>query len=299
MARWTWISVLALLACKPTPPNGAIICSAKGECPDDYFCASNNTCWANGSMPDFAVGDDLGGADLAASDLANDCGCTDSCANGAVTHFACVNGSCQMNGGGNCGLYATCASSTACSTTCAGDGDCIATAWCDLSSHACKAKSPLGGPCSSEPAGDHECQSPNVCSWVADGKSGMCVPTRCTGCAAAENYNPTTIGCITYLNYGIDPRGVCPYHDECHKAFCSGQAMCDFGQDQRGNYRACGAVTCTNDAKNVGTVTGYICTDTMGCQPAQTEVCSPYGPFCFPCAGSNQGCDPTQPHGGC
>ena len=48
-------------------------------------------------------------------------GCPDGCSNGNLTHYACVNKSCQMNGSGNCGLYAACATSSTCATSCTGD----------------------------------------------------------------------------------------------------------------------------------------------------------------------------------
>ena len=100
-------------------------------------------------------------------------GCSDGCNAGAITHYACVNKSCQMNGSGNCGLYAACASSTTCATTCLGDNGCVATAWCGGSS--CKAKVALGQACSAETTGDHECASPNVCSWGPSATAGFCV----------------------------------------------------------------------------------------------------------------------------
>jgi hypothetical protein len=48
---------LALLAAvasctySPNPESGALFCGASGECPKGYGCASDGTCWKNGTSP--------------------------------------------------------------------------------------------------------------------------------------------------------------------------------------------------------------------------------------------------------
>ncbi len=33
----------------PDPPNGGLVCSAKGECPEGYSCRTDNKCWKPGA----------------------------------------------------------------------------------------------------------------------------------------------------------------------------------------------------------------------------------------------------------
>jgi hypothetical protein len=228
------------------------------------------------------------------------CGsCPDSCANGALTHYACVGKTCAMNGGGNCGLYTTCASSKLCATSCVGDNGCVATAFCGAG--VCKPKVGLGGVCSAETTGDHECASPYVCSWGPDGKSGYCVQTRCTGCVAAY----TSGQCTAYINWGIDPRNACQGYTPtaCHQNYCRGTyyqdidpPSCDVGQDAEANWRPCGSVTCTNTAGGTGTLTGMLCSAT-GCAAGQTTTCSSAYRGCYAC--NNFGCDLTKYNQNC
>jgi hypothetical protein len=54
-------SLTAAAGCyRPAPPNGALLCSLDGQCPDGYHCASDSTCWRTGSGPDVDGGDDTG-----------------------------------------------------------------------------------------------------------------------------------------------------------------------------------------------------------------------------------------------
>jgi hypothetical protein len=56
MRTTLWLaSVLALLATgcfSPTYHNGNLNCTASDECPENYHCAEDRTCWQNGSDPD-------------------------------------------------------------------------------------------------------------------------------------------------------------------------------------------------------------------------------------------------------
>ncbi|HEX4460424.1 MAG TPA: hypothetical protein VIA18_20745, partial [Polyangia bacterium] len=226
-------------------------------------------------------------------------GCADGCSNGALTHYACVDKSCQVNGSGNCGLYATCATSNACASSCTGDNACVATAWCGSS--VCKVKAPLGGACSAEGTGDHECASPYVCSWNPTGTGGFCVTTRCTGCAAARSDG----SCYGYIAYGYDPRSYCDNYTitACHQNYCAGQSGdpmdlnppgCDYGLDSIGeNFRPCGAVTCTNNAQGTGVLTGSLCQFTNQCETGQTNTCTDGNRECYPCNAAKNNCDLT------
>lgn len=202
-------------------------------------------------------------------------GCPDSCMNGGtLTHYSCVGKACQpQNPPTNCGLYSTCASANACNTSCVGDTDCLANAFCDPASHACKPKSGLGGSCSAEGTGDHECTPPYVCAWRADGNGAACAASHCSGCFGISSVDWKS--CI-WMAYGKDPRGYCPYRDVCHANFCDGAGNCDSGYDsyQLGaDYRPCGAATCTvtDPAAPASTVTGTLCTPN-GCQTGQTQM---------------------------
>lgn len=183
--------------------------------------------------------------------------------------------------------------------TCSGDNGCVATAWCGANT--CKSKVALGGACSAEPAGDHECASPYVCSWNAKGNGGFCVTTRCTGCAAAYS----TGNCGDFIAYGYDPRGACQGYSatSCHQNYCAGQSgdplnpnppSCDLGLDQVGaNWRTCGAVTCTNNAAGAGVRTGTLCQPSNTCQSGKTDTpCGDVsGRICFPCNAAHNDCD--------
>lgn len=217
-------------------------------------------------------------------------GCPDGCSNGTLTHYACVNKTCQMNGSGNCGLYASCASSTTCAVDCTGDNGCVATAWCGGGK--CKPKVALGGACSGEVSGDHECASPYVCSWAHDGVAAYCTSVRCTACEAAT----TAGGCGDVIDYAKDPRNYCTYQDICHQGFCSSLSgtLCDYGGDEHLSYRPCGSVTCTNNSAGIGVLTGSICTPNSSCQAGQTELCTGYK-TCWPCNAARTGCDYNAP----
>jgi len=220
------------------------------------------------------------------------CGsCADSCSGaGVVTKYACTGKTCQANGAGNCGLYATCGSGGAtCPTTCAGDGECQSNAFCDAARH-CVQKVGKGGPCTAETAGDHECQAPYVCSWNNTGTSGYCVPAKCSGCLAVD----TSGNCSSFIAYGYDPRHKCAYVDSCHRSSCGGpygwgnvgsREGCDYGFDENGTGRPCGTNTCSN-----GILSGQLChkvnpDDDSTCTAGVTDSCGGRYLSC-PCNGT-------------
>jgi hypothetical protein len=52
-SRWVWVAGLFLAGCySPSYHDGDLQCTPSGQCPKDYHCAANNTCWHNGRDPD-------------------------------------------------------------------------------------------------------------------------------------------------------------------------------------------------------------------------------------------------------
>jgi hypothetical protein len=76
--RLVLIAALAAAGCfAPEYSSGGLLCDTNGgHCPSGYHCASDRTCWRDGSDPDLAEGltpdlaTDAGLADLARPDLA-------------------------------------------------------------------------------------------------------------------------------------------------------------------------------------------------------------------------------------
>ena len=48
-----WLLAVALFsACGIVPDSGTLICNPNGKaCPDNYYCAADNTCWKTGETP--------------------------------------------------------------------------------------------------------------------------------------------------------------------------------------------------------------------------------------------------------
>jgi hypothetical protein len=257
--------------CRPGDSDAKQCGKLGGDCFDCTANAASATCTAGQCSGCDQTSCTNEGRTCGTSSCGVNCGtCEDSCVNGAITHYACANKSCQQNGGDNCGLYAACKDGHNCKIDanggCSGDGDCVASAWCSM---VCKPKVGIGQPCSAEDSGDHECQSPYVCTWDSTGKAGLCVSVRCTGCRAGDGSG----GCTNPIAYLQDPRDACVYTDECHQGFCSGFGGCDSGFDTFSVGRPCGAgATCTPQSATAGILTGSICTS-MGCKPGQSVYC--------------------------
>ena len=281
-------------ACMPGASDATACGAAGNACFDCTQNSATATCSAGSCSGCDATSCTTEGRTCGTSSCGFNCGgCPDGCSNGTLTHYACVNKSCQMNGSGNCGLYSACASSTTCATSCTGDNGCVATAWCGGS--ACKPKVALGAACSAEASGDHECASPNVCSWANDGAKAYCTSTRCTACWAAT----TSGACGSVMNFGIDPRNYCSFTDSCHNGNCSGLdpgTLCDYGGDVHLVFRECGAVSCTNSSGGWGVLTGSICPGGSGtCKAGSTETCSDGNQTCWPCNSAGTDCNYAAP----
>ena len=50
------LAVLCAGCFSPKYHNGNLQCAASGQCPENYHCAVDNTCWRNGSDPDASAG---------------------------------------------------------------------------------------------------------------------------------------------------------------------------------------------------------------------------------------------------
>jgi hypothetical protein len=48
----------------PNIGNGQLKCSSDGKCPDGFHCATNKTCWKNGSDPNPSPMPDMAGGDM-------------------------------------------------------------------------------------------------------------------------------------------------------------------------------------------------------------------------------------------
>lgn len=275
--------------CKPGDSNARECGTGGNDCFDCTLNSASATCNAGTCSGCDATSCTADGRTCGTSSCGFNCGgCPDSCTGaGVVTKYACVNKSCQQNGGGNCGLYAACTSSTTCAASCVGDTDCIASAWCDLVNHICRPKSALGGGCSAEATGDHECASPLVCAWKPDGISGFCVVSRCTQCAAA-----TVVGdCSGFMNRFVDKRGYCPTGDVCKRGCYGGRNQCDDGTDS-GARRSCSSgYSCVRPNPGYHYLTGYWC-DGNTCNYHGMAYCSggPSVGYCSDCNATNTEC---------
>jgi hypothetical protein len=290
--------------CMPGATDAKACGAAGNACFDCTQNSATATCSAGSCSGCDATSCTTDGRTCGTSSCGFNCGgCADGCVNGAITHYACTNKSCQMNGSGNCGLYAACATSSTCATTCAGDNGCVATAWCGSS--ACKPKVALGSACSKETTGDHECASPNVCSWAPNGTSGICTSTRCSACLAADAAG----GCTSLIVYGSDPRGACAGYTatSCHQNFCAGNSygvavlgvadFCDYGWDGDWVPRDCagGTYSCANSSGGFGVVTGPgFCNNPRTCSSGTTNCADQIkNQTCYPCNAAHTACDET------
>lgn len=55
-SRHGWVAGLLLAGCySPSYHDGDLKCAPSGQCPKEYYCAADNTCWHNGHYPDASV----------------------------------------------------------------------------------------------------------------------------------------------------------------------------------------------------------------------------------------------------
>jgi hypothetical protein len=224
----------------------------KGDCSSNPPCGHTGECNGNGACAFVAGGTVCAGASCSSNvaQLADLC-------NGSGT---CVDG-----GTDNCAPY-TCGS-TACKTTCAGNGDCQAPLICAA-----------GGLCR-EPKGS-DCSSGSECA------TGNCVDGRC--CSSASCPNCQDCGLAASLGDCADvPNGT------ADSPGCTGANVCDGG----GNCAAPLGSACT-----MGTqcLSGFCAPDNVCCDTACTSPCQACvaaktpSPTNGTCANIDNGTDPDE-----
>jgi len=198
---------------------------------------------------------------------------------GAVTCAAGETSTPKCDGAGmcatsktSCGLFAC--DTAACKTTCAADGDCATTAWCDGTS--CVAKKSNGDIATDKRA----CTS----GFLAD---GVCCSAACDGVCEACDLEGTKGACAPVL--GAARHGTCPTGtDVCANATCDGidRTAC---KKFPGAEKECRTSTCV---ENIETLSARC--DGMGaCSAVMTKPCGEYvcdGNRCRTTCRSNPDC---------
>lgn len=218
-----------------------------GECPDDgaSSCGRDGTCDGIGACQKYANGTACG---------------TTTCSAGTQAGYACDGaGTCKQAQTTACTPYLC--NSTACGMSCAMDTDCVASAFCDVTSH-CVSDLKVGDAC----ARDSQCTS----GHCAD---GVCCDQACSGacqaCSATKKGTGTN-GTCGNVAANTDPDDDCSPDSpaSCGKnGNCDGQGACKLYQ----LGTACGAAQCSG-----ATLTGLQCNGLGKCVPGQTSQCDPY-----------------------
>src|SRR5579871_3465562 len=229
--RFSFFAIAAVAGCySPAIPNGQQQCDSARQCASGYFCAGDNHCYKNGTMPAL----DMAMADLSVctdnlckaenklcdpdSKQCVDCLKDGDCPSGKVcSQKACVAGCNDMHGCPDGGGICTNGMCVACKQ----DGDCKDANHprCDLNSGLCVACLPTNDNC---PAGQY-CDTQN---------GNQCLP----GCKTDNECLPTSDG-------------------GNQKMACCGHACVDVNSDN-GNCGMCGTA-CGNQTCCAGT-----CSDT-------------------------------------
>jgi hypothetical protein len=175
--------------------------------------------------------------------------------------FCSGSGTCATPTPGNCGAY-VCASTTACKTSCAADGDCVPGDYCTAASNGtCVAQKPLGATCGTS----HECAGGNSCV------DGVCCSTSACGTCQACNLNGN--GTCANVTGGVtDPHSRCTVGaNVCgNTGACDGSGACA----QAASSVGCAAASC-NATTNVFSP-AVSCTGGGTCATPTTRSCAPY-----------------------
>jgi len=219
-----------------------------GDCADDgqASCGHNGSCDGNGACANYVDG--------------SSCGST-TCSMGQQSGHSCDGfGHCNPSNTTSCSPY-TC-SGSACVSSCADDGNCIASAYCQSSTQTCQPDQGNGSSCTAA----SQCTSGNCvdgfcCNTVCDG--------TCDACSAGKKGSGAD-GVCGAIVAGADPDGECADDGSttCKKdGFCDGKHGCELYPPGR----QCGATTCA-----AGTQTGHACNGLGTCNPSTTSPCAPF-----------------------
>jgi hypothetical protein len=289
-----------------TPSCGAILCdgtstTCPSACSRDSDCASGFWCSGTSCIAVEGIGQPCARGTQCASGF---------CAGGTCCNVACT-GNCQSCSTGTCTTdqkgtqvgacapYLCDGSNPGCPSSCAGNGDCVATSYCNATSQ-CNGKQPAGAPCGTP----SECTS-NFCV------AGICCNSACAGVCdscASGSCQPAAAGtpssCAPYVCNGVNAS--CPM--ACaNDGNCATGDYCDAGgacQSQKASGQSCGSGhECTSGFCADGVCCNApcggpcdVCTLALGatadgvCTPA--PVGSAGAPSCAPflCDGTNATC---------
>jgi hypothetical protein len=160
----------------------------------------------------------------------------------------------------SCGLYACNAAMTACRTTCAGDADCAASAYCNGST--CTAKKNKGAGC----AGDNQC----ISGFCVD---GVCCDAACVGSCRACTMNKTGVanGTCSPIQAGMDPDNECA---TTAASTCGTDGACDGMGACR--FHAAGTECVAQSCTGVTQTNADTCNGSGTCVDNGTTNCTPY-----------------------
>jgi MYXO-CTERM domain-containing protein len=234
-----------------------------GECPDDgpSSCARNGVCEAAGLCQKYTSG--------------TACGST-ACSMGMQAGYACDGaGTCKQNQSTSCDPYVC--SGAACGDTCVSDADCIASAFCDSTSH-CAADQANGAACSK----NSQCKNGNCVDGVCCDQP---CAELCQACSAAKKGSGSD-GVCGNVKAESDPDNDCSADapTTCQSdGHCDGQGACK----KYGLGTVCGATECSGSQ-----LTGHQCNGLGACVDGQSS-CVPYVCLTSSCSascGDDNGC---------
>jgi hypothetical protein len=257
------------------------------ECPGPKQCGPTGHCGrANGFGPCAS------GADCASEHCVDAVCCATACTASCDACAASLkasgagDGTCGVAkaayaGDPGCGLYLCDGVGVVCPTTCAGDGDCAATAYCDRDGH-CQTQVAQGGVCNDQAGADCFATGCRVCA-TGHCVDGRCCENACTApCLSCGNAAGT---CTSFVGKGSEDTGctgtqACDGAGTCKKKdgqACGGAGECVSGKcvDSTCCVDDC-TTPCRSCATAAGTCTGYVgkgsedngCTGTQACDGA-------------------------------
>jgi hypothetical protein len=186
--------------------------TAGNSCFDCTRNSASSTCDSGQCSGCDATSCTTDGRSCGTSSCGFNCGsCPDSCANAMLTHYKCDK-SCQANDTTGCPGHLICASATACKSSCAGDGDCIAGHYCNAGS-SCVPKQADGGTCTR--AG--QCSS-GICA------DGYCCNATCSGACEACNLAGRLGACTPVASMQPAAHGTCASDGSSCGGYCNGIA---------------------------------------------------------------------------